>query len=168
MGVSEHRARSFRKLRIGIITVSSTRSLAEDRSGAWIKSCAEKEGHQVVLYDIVKDNEEDIRFNVVTAIQDHGPDAMILSGGTGITEKDVTIEAVTPLFRKTLTAFSTLFTMLSFEEIDTAAILSRSVAGIAADTVVFCLPGSLNACKLACRSIIFPELEHILKHIKDR
>jgi molybdenum cofactor biosynthesis protein B len=77
------------------------------------------------------------------------------------------VEAVTPMFRKTLPGFSTIFTMLSFEEIDTAAMISRSTAGIVNDTVVFCLPGSLKACQLACKSIIFPEIGHLVKHIFD-
>ena len=167
MGVSGHRRQSLENLRVGILTMTSSRTLAEDKSGAWIRSQAEKEGHQVVFHGLVKDSEEDIRMALRDAIRNHSPHAMILNGGTGITKTDVTIEAVTPMFRKTLTAFSTLFTMLSFEEIDTAAILSRSTAGIVADTVVFCLPGSLAACKLGCRSIIFPELGHVVKHVRD-
>jgi molybdenum cofactor biosynthesis protein B len=90
-----------------------------------------------------------------------------MTGGTGISPKDVTIEAVRPLFEKELTAFGTLFTQLSFEEIDSAAILSRATAGIIKQTMIFCMPGSIKACKLACNSLIFPELGHLLKHIKE-
>jgi molybdenum cofactor biosynthesis protein B len=164
MGVFGHRQESLENLRIGILTMSSTRSIDEDKSGVWIRSRAEKEGHQVVFHGLVKDSEEDIRTALRNAIRNHSPHAMILTGGTGITRADVTIEAVTPMFRKTLTAFSTIFTLLSYEEIDTAAILSRATAGIVADTVVFCLPGSLKACQTACKTIIFPELGHVVKH----
>ena len=90
---------------------------------------------------------------------------MLLTGGTCITPRDVTVEAVRPLFQKELTAFATLFTMLSFEEIDSAAILSRATAGIIANSVLFCMPGSLKAVKLACKNLIFPELGHILMHL---
>lgn len=167
MGVFGHRQESLENLRIGILTMSSSRSLAEDKSGAWMRSLAEKEGHQVVCHNLVTDSEEEIRMALRNAIRNHSPHAMLLTGGTGIVNSDVTIEAVTPMFRKTLTGFSTIFTMLSYEEIDTAAILSRATAGIIGNTVVFCLPGSLKACKLACKAIIFPELGHVVKHILD-
>ena len=90
-----------------------------------------------------------------------------MTGGSGISPKDVTIEAVKPLFEKELTAFGVLFAQLSFEEIDSAAILSRATAGIANNSIIFCMPGSIKACKLACKNLIFPELGHILKHIKE-
>ncbi len=168
MGVAGHRKESMPHLRVGILSMSSSRTLAEDESGAWIRKHAEKEGHTVVFHGRIPDDEAEIRKAVRDVIREHTPHAMILTGGTGITRSDVTIEAVTPMFRKTLTAFSTLFTMLSFEEIDSAAILSRAAAGIVADTVLFCLPGSLKACKLACNAIIFPELGHVVKHVLDR
>ena len=90
-----------------------------------------------------------------------------MTGGTGITKKDVTIEAVSPLFVKELTAFGPLFAQLSMAEINSAAIMSRATAGVIGDTVVFCMPGSLNACKLACSKLIFPELGHLVKHVQD-
>jgi molybdenum cofactor biosynthesis protein B len=92
---------------------------------------------------------------------------ILTNGGTGITKTDLTIEAVSPLLSKTLTGFGPLFATLSFKEIGSAAFLSRAVAGIIEDTVVFCMPGSLNACKLACRELIFPELGHLVKHVMD-
>ena len=90
-----------------------------------------------------------------------------MSGGTGISPKDVTIEAVRPLFSKELTGFGPIFAQLSFEQIDSAAILSRATAGIIKNSVVFCMPGSIKACKLACNELIFPELGHLIKHIKE-
>jgi molybdenum cofactor biosynthesis protein B len=90
-----------------------------------------------------------------------------MSGGTGIGPQDVTIEAVRPLFDKELSAFGVLFAMLSFEEIDSAAFLSRATAGIIGPTIVFNLPGSLKACKLACRNLIFPEIGHLIKHLQE-
>jgi molybdenum cofactor biosynthesis protein B len=90
-----------------------------------------------------------------------------MTGGTGISYRDVTIEAVKPLFQKELTAFAALFAHLSYEEIDSGAIMSRAAAGLIGKTAVFCMPGSLKACKLACKALIFPELGHIVKHVND-
>jgi len=91
----------------------------------------------------------------------------LLTGGTGISGKDVTIEAVKTLFEKELTAFGPLFAQLSFEEIDSAALLSRASAGVIGKTILFCMPGSLKACKLACKALIFPELGHLVMHIQE-
>jgi molybdenum cofactor biosynthesis protein B len=165
MGVHEHRHRAMDHLKIGILTMSSTRSLADDKSGAWMKELAMKEGHQVVCHLLSTDNIEDIRKTLRDALRDYSPHVMLLTGGTGLTRADVTIEAVSPMFRKELTAFSPIFAQLSYEEIDTAAVISRATAGIVGDTLVFCLPGSLKACKLACKGIIFPELGHLVSHI---
>jgi molybdenum cofactor biosynthesis protein B len=90
-----------------------------------------------------------------------------MTGGTGVTAKDVTIETVKPLFAKELTAFGPAFTFLSMKQIGSAAILSRATAGVIGSTVVFCMPGSLSACRLACRELIFPELGHLVKHVRD-
>ena len=95
------------------------------------------------------------------------PDILLTSGGTGITPKVVTIETIRPMFKKELTAFSALFSQLSMEEIGSAAMMSRATAGVIGSTAVFCMPGSLPACKLACERLIFPELGHIAKHLKD-
>ena len=92
------------------------------------------------------------------------PRVLILTGGTGIAPRDVTIESVRSLFTKELTAFGVLFAQLSYEQIDSAAILSRATAGLVNKTVVFCIPGCIKACKLACKYLIFPELGHIVKH----
>jgi molybdenum cofactor biosynthesis protein B len=94
------------------------------------------------------------------------PQVLLMTGGTGITPQDVTIEAVSPMFTKALSAFGPLFAQLSMQEIGSAAIMSRATAGLIGSTVVFCMPGSLNACKLACTRLIFPELGHLVKHLK--
>jgi len=168
MGVGEHKDKALKHLNIAIISASSTRSAPEeDKSGLWIKKQARKEGHEVVVHHTIADDINAIRDIVTQVIERIGPDSILMSGGTGIANKDVTIEAVQPLFDKTLTGFGTLFTQLSFEEIDSAALLSRAAAGIIDSTVVFCMPGSLNACKLACNQLIFPELGHLVKHIRE-
>ena len=168
MGNGEHKKNTVKNLNIAVISASSTRrDPAEDKSGLWIKKQARKEGHEIVVHNTVADDTEAIRDMVTQVIERIGPDIILMSGGTGIAKKDVTIEAVQPLFDKTLTAFGTLFTQLSFDEIDSAALLSRAAAGIIGSTVVFCMPGSLNACKLACTQLIFPELGHLVKHIRE-
>ena len=126
---------------------------------------AEKEGHVVVVYEIVGDDQHAIARTVTTAIEMQAPHVLLLTGGTGISAGDVTIEAIRPLFVKELTAFGVLFAQLSFRQIDSAAILSRASAGVIGNTAVFCLPGSLNACKLACKELVLPEIEHIAAHL---
>jgi len=165
MGHQEHRKNALKKLSIGIITVSTTRTLAEDKSGHWMKKRAKKEGHEVILHRVVGDNQQLIEQAVRKIVSEDAPNILLLTGGTGLNPTDVTIEAIRPMFAKELTAFGTLFTLLSYEEIDSAAILSRATAGVINKTTVFCLPGSINACKLACKALIFPEAGHIAAHV---
>jgi molybdenum cofactor biosynthesis protein B len=165
MGHQEHKKNALKKLSIGIITVSTTRTLAEDKSGLWMKKRAAREGHEVVVHRVVGDDRQLIERAVWKIITDMAPNILLVTGGTGLNPTDVTIEAVRPMFAKELTAFSTLFALLSYEEIDSAAILSRATAGVINRTTVFCLPGSINACKLACKALIFPEAGHIAAHV---
>lgn len=167
MSTEEHKRKAPRQITLGIVTISTTRTLDTDKSGLWIKKSAEKEGHQVVFHQVIADDSEKIVQTVLNVIGHENPQALLLTGGTGIGPKDVTIEAIRPLFDKELTAFGPIFSQLSFEEIDSAAIMSRATAGIIDQTAVFCMPGSLAACKLACETLIFPELGHLIKHIFD-
>lgn len=121
----------------------------------------------MVIHQVIPDDTNAITDALGNIIERIGPHAVIMTGGTGISPKDVTIEAVQPLFDKELTAFGPVFAQLSFEQIDSAAILSRATAGFIKGTAVFCMPGSLNACKLACSNLIFPELGHLIKHAKE-
>ena len=167
MGVHEHKKQAPRSVALGIITVSTTRALENDTSGQWIREQAEKEGHSVVFHRVIPDDAIVIAASLNDEILKSNPAVVLITGGTGITKKDVTIEAVSPLFTKALSAFGPLFAMLSMEEINSAAIMSRATAGVIGNTVVFCMPGSLNACKLACTRLIFPELGHLVKHTND-
>ena len=162
-----HKKKTPENLRIAIISASSTRNLSEDKSGIWIKKQAKKEGHDVVVHHTVDDDIKAIQEMVQHIILKISPDVILITGGTGITKKDVTIEAVSPLFDKELTAYAILFANLSFEEIDSAAMLSRATAGVIKNSILFCMPGSLKACKLACNALIFPELGHLIKHIRE-
>ena len=166
MTKKDHVKKKPQTVKVGIITISTTRSAAEDKSGQWMKKQCEKEGHEIVDYRIVTDDRHEITKSVSALIHHGRPDILLINGGTGISPTDVTIEAISPLFVKEMTAFGALFARLSFEQIDSAAILSRATAGIIGDTAVFCLPGSLRACKLACIELILPEIGHIAAHLQ--
>jgi molybdenum cofactor biosynthesis protein B len=166
MGVEEHKRSASPTVTLGIITLSSTRGPAEDESGTWISEQARLKGHEVLFHRVLPDDAQIIRKAVLSLIGDHDPHAVLMNGGTGTSPKDVTIEAVKPLFRKELTAFGPLFAQLSHSEIGSAALLSRASAGIVGNTAVFCMPGSIKACRLACDRLIFPELGHLTKHIR--
>lgn len=167
MSTKEHKKQAPDNIKVAVISVSTTRNLSQDKSGAWIKEQAKKEGVEVVIHQMVTDDIDAIEELIKHVTEKIRPHAVIMTGGTGIAPKDVTIEAVRPLFKKELTAFGVLFAQLSFEEIDSAAILSRATAGIIEDSIVFCMPGSIKACKLACNNLIFPELGHLVKHMKE-
>ncbi len=162
-----HKKNIPQDIKVAVISVSTTRNLSNDKSGIWIKKQAKKEGHEVIIHQVVTDDIDAISDLIRHVTEKINPDAVIMTGGTGLSFQDVTIEAVKPMFKKELTAFGVVFAQLSFEEIDSAAILSRATAGIIDSTIIFCIPGSIKACKLACKNLIFPELGHILKHIKE-
>jgi len=166
MGIHQHRQAAPASVSVGILSVSTTRALENDESGQWIARRAKKEGHEIRFHRVVTDEITAIRDAALRAIRDHGLQALLVTGGTGITPTDVTIEAIKPLFAKEMTAFGAIFAQLSYEEIDSAAVLSRAAAGIIGSTVVYCIPGSKKACQLACKALIFPELGHVVAHIK--
>ena len=167
MGTREHKADAPRKLRVAVMSVSTTRTLDDDKSGHWMVKQAVKEGHVVVYHQVVPDQSDIIVKTVSDVLSGHTPEIILITGGTGIGPQDVTIEAVRPLFEKELTAFGPLFAQLSYDEIDSAALLSRATAGTRGQAMLFCLPGSLNACKLACKALIFPEMGHLVKHMNE-
>lgn len=167
MSTHQHKHDAPKNLRVAVISVSTTRSLADDKSGLWIKKQARKEGHEVVVHHVVTDDKTAIREIIEQVVWKIEPHAVLVTGGTGISPRDVTIESVSPLFEKELTAFGPLFAQLSYEEIDSAAIMSRATAGIVNNVIIFCMPGSIKACKLACKALIFPELGHLVKHTME-
>jgi molybdopterin adenylyltransferase len=164
MGTNEHKKHAPQKISLAVLSISSTRSLENDESGHWIKKNAINAGHDVLLHQVIPDDFNKIRNAVIHCVKDNKIQTVILTGGTGIAHKDVTIEAVQPLFEKELIGFALLFAQLSYKEIGAAAMLSRATGGMIDNTMVFCIPGSLNACKLACKELILPELGHLIKH----
>jgi molybdenum cofactor biosynthesis protein B len=167
MSVKQHKKDAPKSVDVGIVSISTSRTLAEDKSGHWIAGEAKREGHRVVHHQVVPDDRAAITHAVLSVIGEKSPHALLLTGGTGISPLDVTIESVSPMFEKQLSAFSPLFAQLSYEEIGSASLLSRSAAGVVRNTLVFCMPGSLAACKLACRELIFPELGHLVRHMRE-
>ena len=150
----------FMPLRIAVLTVSDTRELADDKSGNTLVERIAAAGHTLAGRSIVKDEVTAIRQRVKQWIDDKSIDVIISTGGTGFTGRDVTPEAVEPLFEKRMDGFSTLFTMISVPKIGTSAIQTRATAGIANATYVFCLPGSPGACKDAWDEILVHQLDY--------
>ncbi|MDX7896494.1 molybdenum cofactor biosynthesis protein B [Bacillus velezensis] len=167
MSVHEHKQEAPSAVRCKVITVSDTRTKETDKSGRVMMDFIREAGFETVTYDIVKDEKDELQKAVLSGCMDEYTDAVLLNGGTGIAERDVTIEAVTPLFSKELPGFGELFRMLSYtEDIGSAAILSRAAAGVIRNTAVFCTPGSSGAVKLAMSKLIIPELPHVLREIR--
>ena len=152
--------RPFIAIRIAVLTVSDTRDLASDKSGMTLAEMIKGDGHEVAERAIVKDDVEAIRAKVAGWIADPTIDVVITTGGTGFTGRDVTPEAVKPLFEKEIDGFSTVFHMISFQKIETSTIQSRACGGLARGTYIFCLPGSPGACKDAWGGILKWQLDN--------
>jgi molybdenum cofactor biosynthesis protein B len=152
----------FVPLSIAVLTVSDTRALSEDKSGALLAERIEKAGHKLAVRAIVKDDVKSIRAKVKGWIKDKKIDVVITTGGTGFTGRDVTPEAVEPLFEKKMDGFSSVFHQISFAKIGTSTIQSRALAGSAKSTFIFCLPGSPGACRDAWDEILVNQLD--LRH----
>ncbi len=156
-GIDE--TRPFVPLRIAVLTVSDSRDLATDKSGATLVERLEQAGHALAARDIVPDDVEQIRAVVKGWIADPQVDVVITTGGTGFTGRDVTPEAIEPLFEKRMEGFSTVFHMVSFAKIGTSTLQSRATAGTANATYIFCLPGSPGACRDGWDEILVKQLD---------
>ena len=162
MSVQEHRAQApAGALRVAVLTVSTSRTIAEDRSGDLLVGRLETAGHRIVARRLVSDDVEAIRA-AVREIRAGGAHACLITGGTGLSARDLTPEALEPLFTREIPGFGELFRMLSFREIGPAAMLSRACAGVMGPMLVFALPGSVKACALAIDGLILPELAHMV------
>lgn len=149
----------FIALNIAVLTVSDTRARENDTSGDLIQERLVGAGHRVAARVILPDDVEKLRAQLRAWVADKNVDAVISTGGTGLTRRDVTPEAVTPLITKPIPGFGELFRWLSYEEIGTSTIESRALAGVADDTFIFCLPGSTGACRTGMDKIILPQLD---------
>jgi molybdopterin adenylyltransferase len=160
MAVNQHhRHGAGARLKLGVITASDTRDAASDESGRLIRELLEGAGHRVAHYEVLPDTPERIAEAVRNGLREF--DGIIINGGTGIAPRDSTIEAIRPLIDKELEGFGELFRALSYQEIGSAAFLSRALAGIGGGKIIVALPGSPNACRLAMEKLLLPELGHM-------
>jgi molybdopterin adenylyltransferase len=167
MSTQEHKREATKSINCKIITVSDTRNKDTDKSGKLMIELLEQSGHQITDYVIVKDEAIPIRDEILKGCNREDIDAILINGGTGIAKRDVTIETVKSLLDKEIVGFGELFRMLSYQEdIGSAAILSRAIAGVVNNRAVFSTPGSTGAVKLAMNKLILPELGHVVREIK--
>jgi molybdopterin adenylyltransferase len=163
MGHLEHKAQSPAVANCYVLTISDTRNEATDTSGRAIFDLLWAGGHQVAGRKIVRDEPDQVRGAVAEQLASPGVQVIITTGGTGITSRDTTFEAIDGLLEKRLDGFGELFRMLSYEEIGSAAMLSRACAGLAKGKVVIALPGSEDAVRLAMTRLVLPELGHLVR-----
>ena len=153
-------SKEFIPVRIAILTVSDTRSLAEDRSGQTLVDRLTEAGHILADRQIVRDERADIAAQLRAWVADAAVDVVISTGGTGLTGRDVTVEAHRDVYEKEIDAFGTVFTMISMQKIGTSAVQSRATGGVAGGTYLFALPGSTGACKDAWDEILRWQLDY--------
>ena len=165
LSVHEHVSRSPAAIRCGVLTVSDSRVAETDRGGPLIRHALESAGHLVVAAQIVPD-ERDAICAALLGYAGRSIDVAIITGGTGLAHRDVTYEAVAGLLHKRMDGFGELFRVLSYEQIGSAAMLSRALAGVVDEMVVFAIPGSPAACELAVEKLILPELAHAVSLVR--
>jgi len=163
MGYQEHKKRAPQQVGCAVLTISDSRTEQDDESGRLIRERLSQNGHQVRFYSILRNDAEAIRQKVSELLGEEGVQAIITSGGTGLSHRDITVDTIAPLLEKKLEGFGELFRLLSYEEIGTGSILSRALAGVVRGKVVLCLPGSLGAVTLAMDRIILPEIGHLVR-----
>jgi molybdopterin adenylyltransferase len=166
VSAGEHKAQAPAAVRCFVLTVSDTRTADTDTSGAAIRDLLGRAGHAVSGHTIVRDEPAEVAALVRSRLGDPATDVIITTGGTGLSSRDATYEAVHALLDKQLDGFGELFRMLSFQEIGPAAMMSRATAGSIGRTAVFVLPGSLAAVKLAMEKLIVPELGHVVQQLR--
>src|SRR5690242_14081160 len=162
MSAEEHRRTAPTLLGFSILTVSDTRGERDDTSGHAIRDLVLGAGHRIVESTIVRDEVGDIRAAMERLLDLPGTDVVVVTGGTGFSPRDVTLEAVAPLFDRPVEGFGELFRMLSYQQVGAAAMLSRAAAGLVGGKAVFLLPGSPKAVALAMEKLILPEAGHLL------
>ncbi len=162
---NQHRAQAPDSVRVAVLVVSDTRTLDTDRGGLLIEELLEAAGHEIASRQVVRDEIEAIKGAANDAIQSDA-DVVILTGGSGIGPRDVTPEAIRPMLTRELPGFGEVFRVLSFQEIGAATMLSRAFAGVAGRTLVFVLPGSTNAVRLAMEKLITPEIGHLVREVR--
>jgi molybdopterin adenylyltransferase len=164
VALEEHRKTAVTGVRCAVLTISDTRAVETDVSGRAIVELLEGARHVVAKRQILRDEPKDVHDAVLGQIG--GVDAVITTGGTGITSRDSTYEAIASLLDKRLEGFGELFRVLSYQEIGSAAMMTRATAGVARGTAIFMLPGAENAVRLAMTKLILPELGHVIRELR--
>jgi molybdopterin adenylyltransferase len=166
MGVEDHKraAEQLGTISFAVITVSDSRSEGEDESGKLIRDRLQSAGHRLTSHRLLRNDVLAIQEEVMRLIESR-VDCIVITGGTGLGRRDLTVEAVTPLLDKQLSGFGELFRLLSFQDVGSAAVMSRATAGTSRRTLVFCLPGSAKAVTLALDRLILPELKHLIREV---
>lgn len=159
--MSEHPTSKKTPTTFALIVTSDTRTEREDETGRIAVSLIEGDGHRVLHHTIIPNKEEKIRAEVERMLMDDAISVIVTSGGTGIGPKDRTVAAITPLLEKEMIGFGELFRRISYDEVGGAAIMSRATAGVTHGKLIFCLPGSRNAMKIALSKIILPNVGHM-------
>jgi molybdenum cofactor biosynthesis protein B len=169
-----HKAHAPKKLNFAVFICSTSRyqsmqkgDATTDVSGDTIEALLKKAGHEVLFRRVVSDDKVMIEHALKSVLGNAGVDAAIFCGGTGITPTDVTIETVSPFLEKTLPGFGEIFRRLSYDNVGSAAVMSRAVAGVARGKALFCIPGSPDAVRVSVELLISPEAGHIVKHARE-
>jgi molybdopterin adenylyltransferase len=157
-----HPDSQLRSVTCAVITVSDTRTKETDRSGQLIQQLLTQSQHRVGFYKVLKDEPDDLRTAIAFLQQRSDIEVLLFNGGTGVAPRDTTYDAIVELLDKTLPGFGELFRMLSYEEIGSRAIASRAVAGTIGHQILFSMPGSSGAVKLAMEKLILPEMAHLI------
>jgi molybdopterin adenylyltransferase len=161
-----HRESAPEQVRLAVLTISDTRTPDTDTGGDTVEELMRDAGHEIVERDIVRDEASSIRTRLVNLLARPDVDAVVTTGGTGISARDTTYEVVDRMLEKKLDGFGEIFRMLSYEEIGAAAVLSRAVAGAVGTKFIACLPGSRNAVRLAVERLLVPEISHIVFELR--
>ncbi len=169
-----HKAHAPRRVNFSLFIISTSRyeamrkgEITTDASGDTTEELLKTAGHNLLFRRVISDDKTQIEHAVKSVLDNAGVEAAIFCGGTGITHTDITIETVTPFFEKTLPGVGEFFRRLSFDRNGSSAILSRAVAGVASGKVLFCIPGSPDAARVAVELLISPEAGHIVKHARE-
>jgi molybdenum cofactor biosynthesis protein B len=159
----EHKKEAPQSVNCALVTVSDSRTEETDESGKLLKQKLTEGGHKLVSYTLLKNDSEAVRQTIEELLDEEEVQVIITGGGTGVSHRDITVETVSALLEKKLDGFGELFRSLSYQEIGTASIMSRSIAGVARGKVIICIPGSLGATRLAAEKIIVPEIGHMVR-----
>lgn len=162
MSFEKHRSRTIPSVQCALLTVSDTRTKADDESGQLIMKFLNESAHSILFYELVKDDPAEIEKKLLDQALNRLIQAIIINGGTGISNRDQTFEAVERLLEKRLDGFGELFRSISYQEIGSPAMLTRAIAGTIQGKVIFSIPGSVNAVRLAMEKLIIPEIGHIV------